>query len=419
MSNKRLLVIGAGPKALAIVAKSAVLRKLGIPAPYVHVIEKSSVGSNWSETSEFTNGKLQLGTSPEKDIGFPYNSRFADEDLNQKINREMFQYSWQSYLIETQQYGKWIDKSRPAPTHKEWSQYLKFVSNKLREQFQLSIGEVISVNQNEHEVHVHFRDQNGNLLEALGDGIVFTGPGIEKKTLEVDLSSMDKVLSLAQFWNQFEKLEVKNGTRIAVIGAGENSASVVVSLLKKFQDKIFIDIISPSGFIFSRGEGYHENRVYTEGGHANWRSLSLNQRQNFVRRTDLSVYSQSAMQAISQSDNVNQIAGRANQVRMINNTTTLSVLNNNQTTQIPYDLIVCASGHDQYLFLEKLLSEELMSKINFEELIETVQTDLSLPLDQLKIHVPMLSGIAQGPGFSNLSSLGHLADAILKGYIHE
>lgn len=42
----RLLVVGAGPKAMAIAAKAYVLRELGLPAPRVTVVKPNAVGGN-------------------------------------------------------------------------------------------------------------------------------------------------------------------------------------------------------------------------------------------------------------------------------------------------------------------------------------------------------------------------------------
>lgn len=40
MKNKRLIIIGAGPKALAIATKNKVLKDLGFRTPQVVIIEK-------------------------------------------------------------------------------------------------------------------------------------------------------------------------------------------------------------------------------------------------------------------------------------------------------------------------------------------------------------------------------------------
>ena len=69
-----LAVLGAGPKAVAVAAKSAELRAMGVPAPDVVVVERTGVGANWTAAGGWTDGEHRLGTSPEKDVGFPYRS---------------------------------------------------------------------------------------------------------------------------------------------------------------------------------------------------------------------------------------------------------------------------------------------------------------------------------------------------------
>lgn len=46
--------------------------------------------------------------------------------------------------------------------------------------------------------------------------------------------------------------------------------------------------------------------------------------------------------------------------------------------------------------------------------------DASLALRGLRprLHIPGLAGLAQGPGFANLSSLGLLSDRVLGAYEH-
>src|SRR5579875_725278 len=68
----RLIVLGAGAKAVALSAKAAVLRDLGHPVPEIVVVEPAEVASAWTPASGMTSGDLILGTPPEKDVGFPY-----------------------------------------------------------------------------------------------------------------------------------------------------------------------------------------------------------------------------------------------------------------------------------------------------------------------------------------------------------
>src|SRR3954463_13604067 len=107
--NKNLLVIGAGPKALALHARAVALRTLGRDAPTVIILEQNMVGANWAGQHGFTDGERQLVTSPERDIGYPYLS--ADPEVDAELTR----YSWQSFLVSRRGFAAWIDANRPYP----------------------------------------------------------------------------------------------------------------------------------------------------------------------------------------------------------------------------------------------------------------------------------------------------------------
>jgi mycobactin lysine-N-oxygenase len=134
-----LAVLGAGVKAVAVAAKAAVLAEMGIDVPEVIAVERTGVGANWQASGGWTDGAQRLGTSPEKDVGFPYRSSLVPR-RNAELDERMTHYSWQSYLIATGQFAQWIDRGRPAPEHRRWSEYLRWVA----EQIDMSVvrGEV-------------------------------------------------------------------------------------------------------------------------------------------------------------------------------------------------------------------------------------------------------------------------------------
>src|ERR1700761_9731811 len=117
-----LAVLGAGAKAVAVAAKAFVLREMGVDTPEVIAVERTGVGANWQASGGWTDGAHRLGTSPEKDVGFPYRSALAPR-RNAELDERMTQYSWQSYLIATASFAAWVDRGRPAPTHLPGGQY--------------------------------------------------------------------------------------------------------------------------------------------------------------------------------------------------------------------------------------------------------------------------------------------------------
>src|SRR5262249_4767399 len=101
--SETLAVIGAGAKAVAVAAKAAVLREMGVEVADVVAIERSGVAANWGAGGGWTDGRQRLGTNPEKDVGFPYRSTLAP-GRDAEVNERMTRFSWQSYLVATDQF---------------------------------------------------------------------------------------------------------------------------------------------------------------------------------------------------------------------------------------------------------------------------------------------------------------------------
>ena len=87
-----------------------------------------------------------------------------------------------------------------------------------------------------------------------------------------------------------------------------------------------------------------------------------------------------------------------------------------------YDYVVVAIGFNSLWFTD-LLDEQTRTRLgavtnNLErQAIEyAIEEDLSIRDFRPRLHLPMLAGVAQGPGFPNLSCLGLLADRVLGPY---
>ena len=89
LKKKKLAVIGAGPKGIAVAVKAKVLAEFGFPVDEIVLIEKNEVGANWSGTHGYTNGEMKLGTSPEKDVVFPIETDVGDDLLNARIRSRL------------------------------------------------------------------------------------------------------------------------------------------------------------------------------------------------------------------------------------------------------------------------------------------------------------------------------------------
>jgi len=88
--------------------------------------------------------------------------------------------------------------------------------------------------------------------------------------------------------------------------------------------------------------------------------------------------------------------------------------------RVVYDLVVVAIGF-QARWFERLLGGEarrrLQNGLAGAELERAIELDLTVAGLTPPMHLPLVAGLAQGPGFPNLSCLGLLSDRILRRYV--
>lgn len=422
--RKQLAIIGAGPKALAIAAKADVLKRLGFDVPELMIFEKHSVAHHWRASSGLTNGQLTLGTSPDKDVGFPYYSFSWGDVANRKINHLMQDFSWQNYLVANHEFADWIDRGKPAPIHHEWAAYLEWVFQKLERDLCYIEAEVKELDVRDGRWLVKAQTGSGEHIERTADGVVITGPG--EARLPAETPTHPRVLTVTDFWRNFKTYALMEGKSVALVGAGETAATVAAAL-GAANPNISLDIISPQAMTFSRGESYAENHVYTDPFQANWLQLTRQDRRNFVSRTDRGVFSISAKQELDRLRNVEIIPGLFTGVTVdsLDQLLVRIEYDSDRETRI-YDYLIISTGFDHLGFVKRLLSgkarEEIASHLSVNELTNLVVEDrmdrfLSVEGLQPFLHLPMMAGMNQGPGFPNLSCLGRLSDHVLARYV--
>src|SRR5690242_10514676 len=172
-----LAVVGAGAKAVAVAAKAAELHDMGVDVPKVVVVERTGVAANWQAEGGWTDGQHRLGTNPEKDVGFPYRSSLVPR-RNAELDERMMRHSWQSYLIDVGQFAEWIDRGRPAPTHRRWSQYLAWVADNTG--MSLITGEVTGIGIGDDQCSWALRTHEHTVH---ADAVMITGPGQAEKSI--------------------------------------------------------------------------------------------------------------------------------------------------------------------------------------------------------------------------------------------
>lgn len=432
--RKTLAVIGAGPKGIAVAVKAKVLEEFGIPADRVILIERNGVAAHWSGDFGYTNGEMKLGTSPEKDIVFPLEIDVGDRNLNERIQQRLLQFTWTSFLVQTQGLSDWVDRGRPAPSHQLWAVYLRWVSEQLAPQVKILNAEVMHIDlvPDSQSWDLDLRDSvTGELSSLAVDRLMLTGPG---KT-RLDFMGADPqglplgTYDLESFWAAMKTRTFSTQGKLAIIGAGENAASALLAI-SLYAPDLKVDIVSPKGFISTRAESYYENQVYSQPERNGWADLEISDRMNFIERTDLGVFSTHAMSILNEQIRHQIIPGRVlaleQSEREQNHQSGKLILILKYHRQIfsrDYDQVILATGFDQVANLRTLftpnaiaaLEQAVGSELTQEKIASLIQEDLSVSGMPAKLHLPMLAGLMQGPGFANLSCLGRLSDRVVTG----
>ncbi|WP_280345391.1 SidA/IucD/PvdA family monooxygenase [Nocardia abscessus] len=406
-----LVVVGAGPKALAVAAKAHVLRELGLSAPRVVVVEAHAVGGNWLPTGGWTDGQHRLGTSPEKDIGFPYHSTWV-RGRNRAINEAMMAYSWTSFLVDQGTYAEWIDRGRPSPQHHVWAKYLQWVARAI--DLELVVGTVRSIAAAADGWQVAAVDADGRPTEIEADGLMITGPGRSEKAL----TKHPKVLSIAEFWDLAGKRSLPLASRVAVIGGGETAGSALDELIR--HGMLSISVISPMATIYTRGESYFENSLFSDP--IKWGALSIDERRDVIRRTDRGVFSVRVQESLLADNRVHHMQGRVVRVADQDGAVALTLRNEMRPDQVhTADLVIDATGGRPLWFLElfdanaaDLLELAVGGELTQARIEAAIGYDLAVSGLDSKLYLPNLAALAQGPGFPNLSCLGALSDRVLQ-----
>lgn len=249
------------------------------------------------------------------------------------------------------------------------------------------------------------------------DGVVFTGAG-PPITVPGQPEQHPRVLDGRTFWLRPRAAAPQAAQSVCVIGGGETAASVVVSLLRMAHKRSTVDVLTSRGILYSRGESYEENRLYSDP--SEWPRLAEAHRREFLARTDRGVFSQQAEATLNASPGFRTLAGRAVHIAAGDRQAVVTIEYGRERERVSYDLVVVAIGFRARWF-ERLLGPaargRLDAALDADELDRRIGIDLSVAGLDPPLHLPVLAGLAQGPGFPNLSCLGLLSDRILRRYV--
>jgi mycobactin lysine-N-oxygenase len=401
--------VGAGPKGIAIAAKARALAAAGLPAPRVVLVDRGEVAGNWSGRQGYASGLLPLGTPPEKDIGYPYAASWGDASAG--VVAAMAPYSWQRHLIRHGVYSDWVDRGRMRPTHRQWSAYLREVAELAEAEIVRGVVTGLEITD---DGGWEVRLEVGDAMAA--DGVVITGAG-PAITVPGQPRDHPRVLDGRTYWLAARDLMHERAVSVCIVGSGETAASVVIDLLRRCHRHSTIDVLATRGVLYSRGESYDENGFYSDP--ADWPYLAEGHRREFLERTDRGVFSLQAEATLNQARGFRALAGRAAAVQAREHDVIVTIAYDDQRERVAYDAVVVAIGFDGRGF-EALLGDRATARyseaLGDDELRRHIGRDLSvagLP----PLHLPVMAGLAQGPGFPNLSCLGLLSDRVLRRYV--
>ena len=322
----------------------------------------------------------------------------------------MADYGWQRHLISHGMYANWVDRGRLRPTHREWSSYLAEVAEKAGAE--ILAGEVTGLAIDGHQ----WRLAVGKREPLRADGVVFTGAG-PSISVPGQPERHARVFDGRSYWLAERALKPRVAQSACVIGSGETAASVVISLLTRLPERSTVDVLASRGFLYSRGESYAENRYFSDP--ADWPALAESQRREFLERTDRGVVSQQAEAVLNQSRGFRALAGRAVEIDAGERQVVVTIEYGRYRERVAYDLVVVAVGFEARWFeglLDAAARDRLTSGLAGAEVEDKIDLDLSIAGLSPPLHLPLLAGLAQGPGFPNLSCLGLLSDRVLRRY---
>lgn len=433
-----VVVLGAGPKAAAIASKTHVLHELGYGPLRVVVLEQREVAASWTGRHGFTSGFELLGTRPEKDVGFPYQSARHWGPRGRDVDQAMMQFSWQSHLVETGDYSHWIDAGAPCPEHRHLARYVSWVLSRATLGVEVRMARVAAIGLHPDGWLLACETPSGGRERVLAEqGLVLTGPGAVR-TLACAREVAGRIISPAATPAETRALRLPPDSRVCIVGSGESAVALALSLIREFGDDLDLTFVSPS-LPYSRSETFLENSVYSDPQTVGWHRLAEAERREFIRRTDRGVMSPDAVAQLSRVRKISFVVGRVREVTVGDWSRARVVITSSggggaeegngheAAERRDFDLVANCTGCCPLTALSGLLGDARRTvddRLGFaltDELSVKRRLDATLALDGLipRIHIPALAGLAHGPGFANLSCLGSLSDHILSAYLAE
>jgi len=422
MIDTDLLVVGAGAKGTAIAMKASVLNSLGAGPVRMTLVEATGPAAAWMDGNGVSTSREVLAISPTKDVGFPYESACSFGELGGAIDAAALSFSWQRYLVEKGDFGRWVDAGCPPVQRRVCGAYLAWALERASDGVEHVRGRAARVSLSERGDRwiVDVAGEAGALRYSAG-AFVLTGPGVHR-TIDHDLDAAARVLDCDSGRLQIARVPVAQSSDIAIVGGGESALSCM-EFVRAVRPDAQLTVYTP-GLPMSRVESYVENRIFSNPEEIDWPSLSVQTRRDFIARSDRGVFGPERIAAFAYDERCRFVPGRVVHVASARAGAGVSVEHAGELGVgcNGHDYVINGTGFDLLEQLRVLCAEDTRAEI--ERRVGPVwdrppETELAfgrfLELDGLqpRMQLPGLAALSQGPGFSNLGSLGVLADRVL------
>lgn len=438
-----LAIIGAGPKAVAIAAKAAVLaRQPASKRVNVTVFEKDRLASAWMGGYGYTDGVQPLCTLAERDLGFPY---LADSRPSTVAEQMFAEFSWQAHAIRkgmgSAQYDQWVLHGRHPPTHNQFARYLDDAFRRSGAALLLEEVKYVSYNPaNNKWLIVSVDAGNDAVSQREFDGVVITGSGPAQSLSVVSAGNpaqSNRVFDGVTFWSALKQIvhildnEPVDDRSIVIIGAGGTAAAIAYWFVRN-KIEVPITIMGKEATLYARHPGFFEDRLFSDEDA--WALLDNATRLEFVSRLTTGVVWDSVLKNLA-TDSINYVCAQVSQLEVLppphsglypdvvahfHPPVPGGTSWNGAVHKQAGAIFINARGFDRWKFIE-LLPQHQATDFNDRELImATISRALMLTQTGAGpfppgLHVPMLASI-QGPAASNLMALGWMSDRILERY---
>ncbi len=422
-----LIVVGAGPKAVALAAKVHVINELELARISLTIVEEVECGASWFGANGMTSGEEVLAISPLKDVGFPYESHLMFGASGAAIDGELAGFSWQRHLIEQQRYARWLNTGSPSVRHREYGDYLAWALGRASAGVALTKGRAARISLDlERDGWVVDVVGRAGSQTLRGQALVLSGTGVHRP-LSHDADAAPRVFHCDGPRSEFARIRRDRESDVAIVGGGDSALSCALHLRDVRPDS-YLTIYTPRPPL-SRAEGFLENRVFSDPDCVAWECLDVQARRAFIEQTDRGVFDPGQLGEIVGDERCQFLLGRVTHVAAVRGGVEVRYAAPRGPAVRRHDYVVNCTGFDLLRQVRPLFPPAVRSEIDARvgRPIWDVSGDAEIDFGRMleiaglhpRLHIPGLAASSQGPGFANLGCLGLLSNRILAPFLSD